>query len=202
MCAGQLRGQLGYTGRVILLTGFEPWAQFKRNPSGEAAKALGGEVLPVHYGRADAALRRLLARTTSAVVLTGLAATRTSIQLETRAYNENDDGRVIQRRGPSYRKSTLPLAPLLRRLRHAGLPAELSHDAGRFLCNHVFYVARGLRPDIPCGFVHLPPTRVLPLKEQIRGLRLILGELDRLIRRFPAGNCHDNGRHGREFNRY
>jgi pyroglutamyl-peptidase len=167
---------------VILLTGFEPWAQFKRNPSGEAAEVLGGEVLPVHYGRADAALRRLLGRRPSALILTGLAATRTSIQLETRAYNENDDGRVIEPRGPAFRKSTLPLAPLLRRLRRAGLPADLSHDAGRFLCNHVFYVARGLRPDIPCGFVHLPPTRVLPLKEQIRGLRLILGEMDRLIR--------------------
>lgn len=169
---------------MILLTGFEPWAEFKTNPSGEVAKALGGHVLPVDYRRADEALTRLLvASKPSAVLLTGLAAGRTSIHLETRAYNENDDGRRIERGGPSFRKSTLPLAPLLRRLRRAGLPAELSRDAGRFLCNHVFYVARGLRPKVPCGFIHLPPTRVLPLQEQIRALRLISGEMDRLIRR-------------------
>ena len=162
---------------MILLTGFEPWAEFKTNPSGEVARALGGQVLPVDYRRADALLRRLLERRPSAIVLTGLAATRTSIQLETRAYNEKHTGRVIEPRGPSFRKSTLPLAPLLRRLRRAGLPADLSHDAGRFLCNHVFYRARGLLGDVPCGFVHLPPADVLPIRAQIRALRIILAGL-------------------------
>ena len=159
---------------MILLTGFEPWDEFKSNPSGEVAKALGGEVLPVDYRRADALLRRLLERRPSAVVLTGLAAKRTSIELETRAYNEKHTGRPIDRNGPSFRKSTLPLAPLLRRLRRAGLPAAISHDAGRFLCNYVFFVARGLLGDVPCGFVHLPPADVLPIRAQIRALRIIL----------------------------
>jgi pyroglutamyl-peptidase len=159
---------------VILLTGFEPWAEFKTNPSGEVAKALGGHVLPVDYRRADALLRRLLASKPSAVVMTGLAAGRTSIELETRAYNEKHTGAAIEPNGPSFRKSTLPLAPLLRRLRRAGLPATISHDAGRFLCNHVFFTARGLWRDIPCGFVHLPSADVLPIRAQIRALRLIL----------------------------
>ena len=159
---------------MILLTGFEPWAEFKNNPSGEVAKALGGHVLPVDYRRAGALLRRLLERKPSAVVLTGLAAKRTSIGLETRAYNEKHTGAAIERNAPSFRKSTLPLAPLLRRLRRAGLPAELSHDAGRFLCNYAFYVARGALGDVPCGFVHLPPAGVLPIRAQIRALRIIL----------------------------
>lgn len=163
---------------MILLTGFEPWAEFKTNPSGEVAKALGGQVLPVHYDRADTALRRLLAARPAAIVMTGLADGRTSIQLEARAYNARHDGRQIDPGGAAFRKSTLPLAPLLRRLRRAGLPAEMSRDAGRYLCNHVFYRARGWLPDVPCGFIHLPPTRVLALKDQIRGVRLVLEALN------------------------
>jgi pyroglutamyl-peptidase len=161
------------------LTGFEPWAEHKRNPSGEVARALGGHVLPVHYGRADRALRRLLrGETPRAVVLTGLAAGRTSIQLESRACNAQHSGRAISPAGPAFRKSTLPLDALLRRLRAEGFPAEISRDAGRFLCNHVFYVARSLWPRIPVGFVHLPPLDVLPRARQIRALRVILRELE------------------------
>jgi len=164
---------------VILLTGFEPWAEHARNPSGEVAAALGGQVLPVHYGRAADVLRRLgRGPTPSAVVLTGLAAGRTSIQLETRAYNAKDSGRAISPAGPVFRKSTLPVDTLLRRLRAEGLPAELSHNAGRFLCNYVFYVARGLWPGVPAGFVHLPPLDVVPLRAQIQALRVILRTLE------------------------
>ena len=43
-----------------LLTGFEPWANERRNPSGEVAAALGGHVLPVEYDGAERELLRLI----------------------------------------------------------------------------------------------------------------------------------------------
>ena len=165
---------------MILLTGFEPWDVFNVNPSGDVARALGGHVLPVDYRKADAALRRLLKTKPSAVVMLGLGAGRTSIDIELVARNLDDAGtrvrKPIEPGGPERRTSTLPIGHLLDRLRAAGLPARPSPDAGTFLCNHVFYVAAG-RVDVPCGFIHLPPLEVLPLDDQLRAVRLILGAL-------------------------
>ncbi|MEV5504571.1 hypothetical protein AB0M50_55120, partial [Nonomuraea fuscirosea] len=44
--------------------------------------------------------------------------------------------------------------------REAGLPASVSHTAGTFVCNHVFYglmhlIASGW-PGVRGGFVHVP----------------------------------------------
>jgi pyroglutamyl-peptidase len=164
----------------VLLTGFEPWGEFKENPSGEVAAALGGQVLPVDFRKADAALRRLLKPRPSAVVMLGLGAGRTSIDLELVARNLDDGGdrhkRPIEPDGPERRTSTLPIGYLLDRLRQAGLPAKPSLDAGAFLCNHVFYVAAGL-VDVPCGFIHLPPASMLSIAEQVRGIRTVLTAL-------------------------
>ncbi len=162
----------------VLLTGFAPWAEHAQNPSGEVARALGGHVLPVDYRKADAALGRLLKSRPSAVVLLGLGVSRTSIDIELVARNLDDDGqerrnRPIEADGPERRTSTLPVGPLLDLLRREGLPAKPSQDAGRFLCNHVFYVAAG-RVEGPCGFIHLPPAAVIPIPDQIRGIQAVL----------------------------
>ena len=41
----------------------------------------------------------------------------------------------------------------------AGIPADISHSAGTFVCNHVFYAlmhALRKRPQVRAGFVHIP----------------------------------------------
>ena len=173
-------GALSYNPAVssVLLTGFAPWAEFSQNPSGEVARALGGHVLPVDYRKADAALAKLLRTRPSAVVLLGLGASRTSIDVELIARNLDDDGterkkRPIDPQGPERRESTLPVGRVLDLLRKEGLPARPSQDAGRYLCNHVFYVAAG-RVEGPCGFIHLPPAAVIPVPDQIRGIQAVL----------------------------
>jgi pyroglutamyl-peptidase len=178
-----LRGSADILGAVskLLLTGFAPWADVKVNPSGEVAAALGGHVLPVDYRKADAALRRLLKARPSAVVMLGLGARRTAVEIELLAHNLDDDGterrkRPIEPDGPPRRMSSLPVGHLLDLLRDAGLPARPSQDAGRFLCNHVFYVAAGL-VDVPCGFIHLPPPEVVPVPDQIRGIQAVVRAL-------------------------
>ncbi len=135
-------------------------------------------MLPVDYRKADAALRKLLKAKPPAVVLLGLGAGRTSIDIELVARNLDDDGQVRRQRpiepdGPARRVSTLPVGRILDVLRQEGLPAKPSQDAGRFLCNHVFYVAAG-QVEGPCGFLHLPPAAVIPIADQIRGLQAVL----------------------------
>lgn len=170
----------------ILLTGFGPWGDQRVNPSGEVARELGGSVLPVHFRDADRELRRLLrTRKPEALLMLGLAPSRTSIALEAVALNvdhcEDEGGngawrRPIARGGPLALSARLPLEELRRRLCDAGIASSISHHAGTFLCNHVFY--RGLTwMEGACGFVHVPPFRALPRKRMIRAVRTILDEL-------------------------
>lgn len=61
--------------------------------------------------------------------------------------------------GPETIPATLPMSEIARRLRDAGFDANMSADAGDYLCNHIFYTgmhAYGAR--FPFGFVHVPPT--------------------------------------------
>ncbi len=166
----------------VLVTGFEPWGGRRVNPSGEVARELGGAVLPVDFREADRELRRLLrSARPDALLMLGLAASRKTLALEAVALNvdHHEDGgsngawrRPIVRGGPLALGSRLPLDRILRRLRRAGIPASVSHHAGTFLCNHVFY--RGLTwSEGPCGFVHVPPFTALPRARMVRAARLI-----------------------------
>ena len=167
----------------ILLTGFEPWGEHRENPSGVVAAALDGHVLPVDFAQAARGLKRLIAGTRpDAVLMLGLAAGRTEISLEAVALNVDprDAGeagrrwrRPVRRRGPIAIEARLPLDRILRRLRAARMPAAISHHAGTFVCNHLFY--EGLATfDGPCGFVHVPPFTVLSRRRQISAIRTIL----------------------------
>jgi pyroglutamyl-peptidase len=72
--------------------------------------------------------------------------------------------------------SRLPIDRLVRALRRARIPAAVSHHAGTFLCNHVFYVALA-ETRVPCGFVHLPPTSAVSLPAQIRAVDALIRSL-------------------------
>ncbi|MBY0345542.1 MAG: pyroglutamyl-peptidase I, partial [Neisseriaceae bacterium] len=55
--------------------------------------------------------------------------------------------------------STLPVKAIVQALGAVDLPASVSHTAGTFVCNHVFYglMAMQKRHGISrCGFVHIP----------------------------------------------
>jgi pyroglutamyl-peptidase len=170
----------------ILLTGFEPWGTNRVNPSGEIATELGGHVLPVDYERAVRELRRLIRKTRpDALLMLGLASSRTRISLEAVALNRDhheEEGkqrrwrRPIRRRGPIALEARLPLDRIFGRLKAARVPVAVSHHAGTFVCNHVFY--EGLTAySGPCGFVHVPPFKAMSRPRQIRAIRTILDAL-------------------------
>jgi pyroglutamyl-peptidase len=163
----------------ILLTGFEVFGGHPANPSEKLALRLDGEwigpariagrVLPVSIAKLDAALDAILEETKPiAIVAMGLAEQEATIRLESTGYNElkfripDNDGKKrngrIEKDGPATRAASLPLAAALKALLAAGIPARLSDDPGRFLCNAALYGLLGRVGKIPCGFVHLPPT--------------------------------------------
>ncbi|GAB7185276.1 pyrrolidone-carboxylate peptidase [Kitasatospora sp. Ki12] len=173
----------------VLLTGFEPFDGAALNPSWEAARLVaadpprGLEVtstrLSCVFGRAVDELRAAVRETgPDVVVCLGQATGRPDISVERIAVNI-DDARIpdnagrrpvdrpVVRGGPAAYFATLPVKACVAAVREAGLPASLSHTAGTFVCNHVFYALMHQlateRPTTRGGFVHVPalPEQVL-----------------------------------------
>lgn len=194
---------------TLLLTGFEPFDGEAVNPSGAVASALNGQliggaqvvalqlpcvfatVLPVLYAA-------LAAHRPRWVVALGLAGSRSAISIERVAVNlvdariaDNAGAQPIDQPvvagGPAAYFTGLPAKALAARLQQAGLAAELSHSAGSFVCNQVFYGlmhALAAQPAAVGGFIHLPPlpeqaarhpaARPMVLADQVQALRLVI----------------------------
>ena len=198
--------------RSVLVTGFEPFAGQRVNPSQLAVGELAGRtiagrkietaVLPVVFGDATVALRRALRRyRPSLVICVGEAGGREAISIERVAINI-DDARIadnagarpidrsIARRGPAAYWSTLPIKAIAAALARRGIPAAVSQTAGTFVCNHVFYgLMRTLarQRGVRGGFIHVPFVRghgrpSLPLATIVDGLELAIATSVRVRR--------------------
>ncbi|MFC7431447.1 MULTISPECIES: pyroglutamyl-peptidase I [unclassified Agrococcus] len=162
----------------ILVTGFEPFGGDAENASREAVQRLGGRgvdgidvvvgVLPVAFRAGPEALRALVAEhVPDAVLAVGEAGGRTAVTPERHGRNRIDaripDERGEQPRdvpvddGPELRPATLDVDALAAAVRDAGVAAEVSDDAGGFVCNRLAVEAAGL--DVPAAFVHVPAVR-------------------------------------------
>ena len=147
--------------RNVLVTGFEPFGGQTVNPSEQAVRELAGrtiaghrvvaEVLPVRF---DTAIARLRAHVRAVrpvlVICVGEAGGRAEIAVERIAINvvhariaDNAGARPVDRaiaaRGPAAYWSTLPVQAIVAALARRRLPVAISHSAGTFVCNHVFY---------------------------------------------------------------
>ena len=184
--------------RRIAVVGFAPFGAHAENPSERVVRALASEpglataVLPVAYRRAESQLVATLESVRpDALLLLGryegdaIRLERVALNLDDAASADEDgerrSGSPIHPAGPVGHWSTLPLEAFAAALASRALPFVWSRDAGGFLCNHVFYLARhwveqsGRR--IPCGFVHLPPLEALALERQLAGVRACLDVL-------------------------
>ncbi|WP_042366035.1 pyroglutamyl-peptidase I [Streptacidiphilus neutrinimicus] len=194
----------------VLLTGFEPFDGERTNPSWEAARLVAdgprlrglevtGVLLPCVFDSSVEALREAIRDTEPDLVLAlGQATGRSGISVERVAVNLSDaripdnagrqpvDQPVVPG-GPAAYFAALPVKACVAAVREAGVPASLSHTAGTFVCNHVFYALMHLiateRPRLRGGFVHVPasPGQVLdqavpslPTATVARGLRALL----------------------------
>ncbi|HET8868685.1 MAG TPA: SRPBCC domain-containing protein, partial [Agrococcus sp.] len=167
----------------ILVTGFEPFGGDPENASLEAVQRLerawaddpqpGIELvtgtLPVAFATAGVRLAELVdEHAPDAVLAIGEAGSRSAITPERWGVNADDAripdnagdqprGTPIDADGPPRRDSGFDADALVAALLGVGLPADVSEDAGRFLCNHIAYLVGGLA--VPGGFVHVPAVR-------------------------------------------
>lgn len=187
-----------------LVTGFEPFGGDSVNPSADLALGLNGtitasfqivgRVLPVDYRASVEVLRDWLREIRPAVVIcTGLAASAQRIRIERTAHNEDDSpfpdnaGEVRDSRrilnGPETLAATLPVNEIVRECVSRHIPAEISDDAGRYVCNHVFYSLlhelTQQTPKITAGFIHVPSS--LPSQMLRDAIAIALNEVRRAI---------------------
>lgn len=165
----------------VLLTGFEPFDGESVNPSLEAVKALDGEQigeatligksLPVVFGESIDVLKGYLDEVKPDIVISvGQAGGRSAFSVERVAINLSD-GRIpdnsgnqpvdepILINGPVAYWSGLPVKAIAKKVQEAGIPAEVSHTAGTYVCNHIFYGLMSLlseREAVRGGFIHIP----------------------------------------------
>lgn len=160
----------------LLVTGFGPFPGMPRNPSAALARrvaasprwrVLGVEVecriLATAYSALATELDPALAEGPDAVLLIGVAGRSKRIRVERRATNRRStlfpdvtgetavalaSGRTAERR------SRIAPIKLLRLLCGHSLPAYISRDAGRYLCNAAYY--RALALPRPVLFIHVP----------------------------------------------
>jgi pyroglutamyl-peptidase len=167
---------------TILLTGYEPFLDFKRNPSLEACKLLDGmiyngyevavEELPMRYKEIRDIIRRLVDKhKPAAVIATGVSSKAPDICVERVAINVGSaDGgpnfgyytldQVLNPNGPAAYWSTLPVRDIIEAIKSTGIPARISNSAGTQGCNLVFYhlmdYLADKELDTPAGFIHVP----------------------------------------------
>ncbi len=160
----------------ILVTGFEPWGKWSRNPSGEIAESLAGQsvgpyelvtgVLPVAFGGDIAEVRTLIElHRPEAVLSLGLSGAARALQVERVAVNlkveEGEDLPVVEG-GPAAYFATLPTREMVDFINERGIEAGFSYSAGTFLCNHIMFSVlhflESQKMNTPAGFIHLPPV--------------------------------------------
>ena len=195
----------------ILITGFAPFGGDEFNPSYEAVKLLPDMIedvqiikaeLPVTFNGAWEELEKLIkVNNPDAVISIGLAGGRKGITPELFAYNlrystspDNagyaPDWEKIVEDGPDMLKTALRVDYIASKLNEAGIPSEVSHSAGSFVCNEVMYrllLAENTQyQGLPTGFIHVPyadeyphpeDAFAMPIAEIARGLEICLHEI-------------------------
>ncbi len=175
---------------TLLLTGFGPFPGAPFNPTASLVARLArtrrpaladvtlvAHVFATSYAAVERELPALIAsHRPDALLMFGLAARAKTLRVETRARNAltllpDVGGKVAARAkiaagAPAARALPAPARRLLRALRDARVPAALSRDAGRYLCNYLIWRAAEAagKPGGPrlAAFIHVPPVRRVP----------------------------------------
>jgi pyroglutamyl-peptidase len=197
--------------KKVLITAFEPYDRWKTNSSWltlvQLTQDLPGEpavttrLYPVDFAEVKRRLMEDLKANYDYALHLGQAPGSGRVQLESIGLNVGgsssqspDQYRPLADDGPVAYRSTLPLGEWSVMLRRNGLPAQISHHAGTYLCNATLYFScyfsDRLAVRTQSAFVHLPldvsqtaglrdDLASMPVSLSAAALRLILGELVR-----------------------
>ena len=178
----------GIRGCRVLITGFGAFPGVRFNPTAPLAAELAAvrrpglenaariaHVFETSYAAVEQALPAVLADVRPHVVLLFGLATRTPfLRIETRALNRRStlfaDVRgcrptnvAITPRAPVVMRGNAPHQRLAVAARRAGVEAQLSCNAGGYLCNYIYWRALELTAGQPLvQFVHVPSVRWEP----------------------------------------
>ena len=178
---------------LLLLTYFEPFGGEETNASAQAAALLPEQIgswrivkcrLPVVFGLAGERCCALIdALRPDAVLLLGQAASRENVTPELVARNQrwaripdnagaSPKGGTVLPGGEDALFATLPVRTMTEAICAEGLPGALSSDAGRYVCNDLYYtVLHHLHgTPIPAAFVHVPSAATIPPEQTARAL--------------------------------
>ncbi|MEM9683627.1 MAG: pyroglutamyl-peptidase I [Pseudomonadota bacterium] len=171
--------------KKILLTGFEPFGDTPINPAEKVAKHLDGakidgalvvsRIVPSKFFACIDAVRSAIEEVEpEAVVMMGEYGGRSMLTVERIAQNLNDGdryqlvdnagrsmkGELTAPDGPVAYYTTLPIRAMVRAMRDAGIPTDLSDVTGTFCCNHLMYgilhYLAEAGSDVRAGWIHLP----------------------------------------------
>jgi pyroglutamyl-peptidase len=169
---------------TILITGFGPFPGSPYNPTQPLVQRLArlrrprladfrivAHVFPTSYAAVDRDLPKLIAKhKPDALLMFGLSPRTRLLRIETRARNSvallPDVSGIalarhrIQPKGPMALTLPAPAQRLLAAVRATNVPAALSRDAGRYLCNYLCWRAAeaASKKNGPrlAAFVHVP----------------------------------------------
>lgn len=191
---------------TVLLTGFGPFPGAPFNPTTALVQRLAARRRPAFadltrvahvfrtsYAAVDEELPALIKHVRPDVMLLFGVATRTNyLRIETRARNARSalfpdaggarpSAGIIAAGEPGTRMGRAPHGILLAAVRAQRLPARLSHNAGRYLCNFAYWralaAADGNRAPL-VQFIHVPVVRRGPMRPVARR-QLTSGDLAR-----------------------
>jgi pyroglutamyl-peptidase len=154
----------------VLITAFEPYDRWPENSSWLALVDLTrwydgtlditSRRYPVDLTRMSENLRKDLQANYDIAIHLGQAPGSTLIKLEAVGLNVRSDGSPLIRDAVEAYRSPLALEPSCKSLIDAGIPCEISHHAGTYLCNAALYLSQHYAHSFGLNtrslFVHIP----------------------------------------------
>ncbi len=156
----------------VLITAFEPYDRWPANSSWDALCDLTrwydgiAEVVtrryPVDLTRMSLSLRKDLQENYDFAIHLGQSPGAPFVKLEAVGLNVRSDGGPLVMEAPEAYRSPMPLVQCCDALIAAGIPCEVSHHAGTYLCNAALFLSQhytrsfGMRTQ--SAFIHLPLT--------------------------------------------
>lgn len=182
----------------VLLTGFGDWAGSRANPAKAVAETLHGEMIAgnevtgfvapsVFHDMIPSVTAEIDRLQPDVIISMGEFNGRALLTVERLAQNVIDatrygiadetgaqPQRLIEPNGPAAYFATVPIRAMVKAMRAAGVPADISDTAGTFGCNLLMYgVLHHLAVhDLPirAGWVHLPSIPATAALEQNLGI--------------------------------
>lgn len=174
----------------VLITGFDPFNGETINPAFEAIKLLPNVIsnaniikleIPTVFQKSMDFIEKSIGKHNPDIIISvGQAGGRSSISIERVAINIEDtkikdnEGNMpidkkIKEDGENAYFSNLPIKLMVENMINNGIPADISNDAGTFVCNHVMYNTLYLIDkkynNIKSCFIHVPYIPIQVLKK-------------------------------------